>query len=105
MTVEVVAILDTEFKQEPALAKIMNNRLQRAAKELQEIHLSALLNKRTTPDHIILYICYNANYKIRYRIGNKVSTDIAHFVAERCGRLGYILWKGMVTVQEPYYHL
>ncbi|QIL39825.1 hypothetical protein G7074_11445 [Pedobacter sp. HDW13] len=105
MTVTVLAILDTEFRQEPALAKIMNNRLQRVAKELKEIHLSALLDKRTVPENLIVHISYTTRYKIRYRIVNKVPNIIAYFVAEQCSRLGYILWKEVLSEQGSYYRL
>jgi hypothetical protein len=100
MTVTVLAILETEFTQEPALAKIMNNRLQRAANELRDIHLFPLSGRRFAIEDLVVYISYNANYKIRYRIASSVTADIEYFVAERCGRLGYVLWKNMVASRE-----
>ncbi|SER50563.1 hypothetical protein [Pedobacter rhizosphaerae] len=103
MTVTVLAILETEFTQEPALAKIMNNRLQRAANELRDIHLFPLSGRRFATEDLVVYISYNANYKIRYRIVSNVTTDIQYFVAERCGRLGYVLWKHVVTAREVRY--
>ncbi len=41
MTVTVLAILETDFKPDKALAKIMNDRLQNAAKELERVHLKS----------------------------------------------------------------
>jgi len=105
MRVTVRAILETEFKQDPALARIMNHRLERAAKELQNIHLSPLLDVRTSPDFLMVYICYNAKYKIRYRIVNQVTAAVEYFVADRCGRLGYILWKDMLSVLAVNYRV
>lgn len=93
MTVTVLAILETDFVPEKALAKVMNDRLQRAAKELQGSHLKALLGKGFPSDDLVVYISYNPKYKIRYRVVNDVPADIEYFVAETCGRLGYILWK------------
>ncbi|KIA88618.1 hypothetical protein OC25_25990 [Pedobacter kyungheensis] len=93
MTVTVLAILETDFKPEKALAKVMNDRLQRAAKELQTSHLKSLSGRGFTSDDLVVYISYNPKYKIRYRIVNDVPADIEYFVAETCGRLGYILWR------------
>jgi len=97
MRVTVVAILETEFSQEPALAKIMNNRLLTVAKELQDLHLFSLSEIRSPVHSLTIYLSYNQKYKIRYRMMDEVPADVAYLVAERCGRLGYILDKLMVT--------
>lgn len=99
MKVTVVAILETEFKQEQALAKIMNNRLQRAAKELQDLHLTALSGRRSSAHYLTVQLSYNQKYKIRYRIINDVPADVEYLVAESCSRLGYILWRRVVAEQ------
>jgi len=93
MTVTVLAILETDFKPEKALAKIMNDRLVRAARELQDVHFKPLSGSGFAEDDLVVYISYNPKYKIRFRIVNDVPADIEYFVAECCGRLGYILWK------------
>lgn len=93
-----VAIL--EFRQEPALAKIINNRLLTAAKELQDFHLACLHGRRSTAHCLIINLAYNQKYKIRYLIVNDVPADIEYLVAERCSRLGYTLYKSMVNEQE-----
>jgi len=93
MTVTVLPIQETDFKPERALAKVMNDRLGKAAKELQEVHLKSLLGRGFSSDDLVVYISYNPKYKIRFRIVNDVPADIEYFVAECCGRLGYILWK------------
>jgi len=105
MTVTVLAILETDFKPEKALAKVMNDRLQKAAKELQASHLKSLSGRGFSSDDLVIYISYNPKYKIRYRIVNDVDADIEYFVAETCGRLGYILWKANaigVSSQSDY---
>ena len=93
MTVTVLAILETDFRPEKALAKVMNDRLVRAAKELQEVHFKPLSGRGFSDDDVVVYISYNPKYKIRYRIVNDVPVDIEYFVAECCGRLGFILWR------------
>ncbi|WP_316844900.1 hypothetical protein [Pedobacter psychrodurus] len=99
MKVTVVAIIEVEFKQEPALARIMNNRLLTAAKELQEFHLSNLHGRRSTAHCLTIHLSYNQKYKIRYSIIGDVPTDIEYLVSERCGRLGYILHRNAVGEQ------
>jgi len=93
MTVTVVAILETDFKPEKALAKVMNDRLQNAARDLERVHLKSLLGRGFQSDDLVIYLSYNPKYKIRFRIVNDVPADIEYFVAECCGRLGYILWR------------
>lgn len=93
MTVTVLAILETDFKPEKALAKVMNDRLIRTAKELQEVHFKPLSGRGFSEDDLVVYISYNPKYKIRFRIVNDVPADIEYFVAECCGRLGFILWR------------
>ncbi|WP_443944312.1 hypothetical protein ACJVDH_15500 [Pedobacter sp. AW1-32] len=97
MRVTVSAVIETEFNRDPALAKIMNNRLQRAATELQNIHLVALSEIRSQNSELYLQLSYNAKYKIRYRILHPVSLHIENFISDRCSRLGYIVWKTKVT--------
>ncbi|RZJ64116.1 MAG: hypothetical protein EOO45_19175 [Flavobacterium sp.] len=93
MTVTVLAILETDFKPEKNLAKVMNDRLVRAARDLQEVHFKPLSGRGFSSDDLVVYISYNTKYKVRFRIVNDVPADIEYFVAECCGRLGYILWK------------
>ena len=93
MIVTVLAILETDFKPEKNLAKVMNDRLVRAAKDLQDIYFKPLSGREFSSDDLVVYISYNPKYKIRFRIVNDVPADIEYFVAECCGRLGFILWK------------
>jgi len=93
MIITVLAILETDFKPEKALAKVMNARLQQAAKELEQEHLKFLQDKGEFSDDLVIYISYNPKYKIRFRIVNDVPADVEYAVAETCGKLGFILWK------------
>jgi len=97
MRVTVCAVIEREFQQEPALAKIMNSRLQRAATELQNIHLLALREIRSQNSELDIQLSYNAKYKIRYRILQAVSPRIEYYISDRCSRLGYIIWKSKVA--------
>ncbi|WP_244215153.1 hypothetical protein [Pedobacter miscanthi] len=54
MTVTVLAILETDFVPQMSLAKVMNDRLQRAAKELEEVHLKALSDQGFSPDDLVI---------------------------------------------------
>lgn len=99
MTVTVLAILETEFKPEKKLEKLMNERLKQIAKDLGDKHLQSLSGVGFSTDDLVIYISYNQKYKVRYRIVNDVPADIEYLVAETCGRLGFILWRSMpVTV-------
>ncbi|WP_316738295.1 hypothetical protein [Pedobacter aquatilis] len=71
----------------------MNERLLRIAKELQDVHLKSLYGHGFSEEDLIIYLSYNSKYKIRFRIVNDVPSDIEYFVAERCARLGFILWR------------
>ena len=93
MTVTVLTLLETDFKPEKNLANVMNDRLVRAARDLQEVHFKPLSGRGFSSDDLVVYISYNSKYKVRFRIVNDVPADIEYFVAECCGRLGYILWK------------
>jgi len=96
MTVTVLAILETDFVPKKPLAKVMNERLQRLAKELEVQHLKPLYGRGFSSDDLIIYLSYTAKYKVRYQVVNDVPSDIEYFVEELCGRLGYLQWKSPV---------
>lgn len=96
MTVTVLAILETDFKPDHSLGKIMNERLKSAADDLRDIHLKELENIGQRTDDVVVYISFNPKYKIRWRIVNDVPRDIESYVAKVCGDLGYIQWKTAV---------
>jgi len=93
MTVTVVAILENEFGQSASLTKIMDARLKAAALELQDGHLADLAEKGERKDDLVVYLSYNAKYKIRYMVVNDVPADIENAVSTICGNLGYIPWR------------
>ena len=93
MTVTVLAILETDFKPDLSLGRIMNERLKIAAADLQDIHLQPLQALGQRSDDVVVYISYNPKYKIRWRVVNDVPEDIDNFVSQICGNLGYLHWK------------
>ncbi|KLT63787.1 hypothetical protein [Pedobacter sp. BMA] len=93
MTVTVLAILETDFKPDLSLGKIMNERLKIAAADLQDIYLQPLQALGQRSDDVVVYISYNPKYKIRWRVVNDVPEDIDNFVSQICGNLGYLHWK------------
>ena len=96
MTVTVLAILETDFKPDLSLGKIMNERLKVAADDLRDIHLQPLAAIGQRTDDVVVYISYNPKYKIRWRIVNDVAEEIENYVSRTCGDLGYIQWKTAV---------
>ncbi|MCD0490112.1 hypothetical protein LPB86_17865 [Pedobacter sp. MC2016-14] len=93
MTVTVLAITEPEIKPAAPLSKVMNERLQRLAKVLQDEHLSSLSTVEPLYEDVVIYISYNKNYAVRWRIVNDVPIDTENRVAKECDKLGYIKWK------------
>ncbi len=93
MTVTVLPIIEPEIKPAAPLAKVMNERLHRLAKELQDTHLSPLETLEPLYEDVVIYIGYNNNYTIRWRIVNDVPDGTEAQVAKYCDKLGYIKWK------------
>jgi len=93
MTVTVLAILETDFIPQKNLARVMNDRLERAARDLEHVHLESLQGRGFSTDDLIVYLSYNSKHKVRFRVVNDVTADIEFFVNELCARLGYIHWK------------
>lgn len=63
MTVTVLAILETDFIPQKNLARVMNDRLEHAAKNLKQVHLKSLHGKGFSTDDLIFYLSYNPKYK------------------------------------------
>jgi hypothetical protein len=97
MIVTVVPIIEPEIKPAVPLAKVMNERLTRFARELQELHLSDLEQVEPMFDDLVVYISYNSKYSVRWRIVNDVPKGVDDLVAEKCAQLGYIRWKTLTV--------
>lgn len=91
-TITVLAIIDFEAKPRAPLTRMMNERLERYAADLQTF-LDIELQGENTFEDLVVYISYNSNYAIRWTIVNDVPEYIAEVVARKCANLGYIPWK------------
>lgn len=93
ITVTVLAILEPLTIPAPPLSKVMNERLQRLAKEL-EVLLANRLREEQDCEDLVIYISYNSKYTVRWKIVNDVPERVEAEAARQCADLGYILWKG-----------
>lgn len=93
-TITVLAIIDFEVKPSAPLTRMMNERLERCAAELQTF-LDLELDRAQSFEDLVVYISYNSNYAIRWTIVNDVPEELAALVAKKCANLGYIVWKGV----------
>jgi hypothetical protein len=93
MIVTVVPIIEADIKPAAPLAKVMNERLTRFAKELQDVHLKDLESVEPMFDDLVIYIGYNSKYVLRWRVVNDVPKAVENLVADKCAQLGYIKWK------------
>lgn len=93
MTVTVVPIIEPDLKPAAPLAKVMQERLRRTAKELQEVHLKHMESIEPVFEDLVIYISYNSKYTVRWRVVNDVPAGIEAMTAEVCAKLGFIKWK------------
>lgn len=93
MIVTVVPIIEPEPKPAAPLAKVMQERLQSIAKELQDVHLKHMEAIEPLFEDVVIYISYNSKYSVRWRIVNDVPAHAEVMTAEACAKLGYIKWK------------
>lgn len=92
INVTVLPVTDLNAKPGTPLVKIMSERLAGFAAELQ-VHFQKQFNDEKYGEDLVVYIGYNSNYAVRWKIVNDVPEYIQYEVAKRCGNLGYILWK------------
>jgi hypothetical protein len=93
-SITVLAIIDFETKPSAPLTRMMNERLDRFAADLQA-YLDLELHGRNSFGDLVVYISYNSNYAVRWTIVNDVPDQISDLVARKCASLGYIVWKGV----------
>nr|WP_121271087.1 hypothetical protein [Pedobacter schmidteae] len=91
-TVTVLAIIDFDAKPKAPLTRMMNERLDRFAADLEAFFYLELQGEQACKD-LVVYLSYNSNYAIRWTIVNDVPGHIADLVAQKCANLGYISWK------------
>ena len=91
-TITVLAIIDFEARPKAPLTRMMNERLERLAADLQ-VFLDKELHEVTDCDDLTVYLSYNSSYAIRWRITNEVPEHVINVVANKCAQLGYVVWK------------
>jgi hypothetical protein len=91
-TITVLAIIDFEARPKAPLTRMMNERLERLAADLQVLLEKELREVKDCND-LTVYLSYNSSYAIRWRITNEVPEHVVNVVADKCAQLGYIAWK------------
>lgn len=94
MNITVVPIILADAVPNAPLSKVMNERLRRLADELSSSLEKKLKSIKTNCEELVIYMSYNSNYAIRWKIVNDVTFIIEDEVAKHCASLNYILWKG-----------
>ena len=92
--VAVFPIIDFDRKPHTPLTRIMSERLERSAADLQLLLEKALPNAGSC-EQLMVYISYNSSYAIRWIIENDVPEEVIRIVADICATLGYIPWKNV----------
>src|SRR5215217_3049721 len=90
--VTVIAIIDFDKKPCAPLTKMMSERLNRFAIDLQNC-LDLELKDDQTFNNLVIYMSYNSSYAVRWTIVSDVPGRIQNMVAQKCTSLGYIVWK------------
>ncbi|WP_316811023.1 hypothetical protein [Pedobacter heparinus] len=93
-TITVLAIIDFEARPKAPLTRMMNERLEGFAADLQAFLDKELQDVKDMED-LVIYLSYNSNYTIRWMIVNDVPAAITSLVSNKCAKLGYIAWKGV----------
>jgi undecaprenyl pyrophosphate synthase len=94
MNITVLPIILADAASNAPLSKVMNERLKRLADELQNLLDNKMKSVKTHCDELVIYISYNSNYTIRWKIVNDVTFVVEDEVAKHCAALNYIVWKG-----------
>ena len=95
LTTTVLAIHEPKLGNDLSLRKVMDNRLDKFASEMQS-ELSSLLDGEQDCDDLVVWLSYTSNYAVRWKIVNDVSPEIEKAVYNLCAQLGYIVWKGSI---------
>lgn len=92
INVAVFPIIDFDRKPHTPLTRVMSERLERLAADLQ-LHLEKAFPDVGRSENLMVYISYNSSYAVRWVIVNDVREDVSKIVAHICAELGYISWK------------
>jgi hypothetical protein len=92
INVAVFPIIDFDRKPHAPLTRLMSERLERYAADLQ-LQLEKSLPDVGNCENLMVYISYTGSYAIRWIIANDVPEEVAKVVTGICAELGYISWK------------
>lgn len=94
INVAVFPIIDFDRKPHAPLTRLMSERLERSAADLQ-LQLEKALPNVGSCEHLMVYISYTSSYAIRWVIANDVPGEVIKIVTGICAELGYISWKNI----------
>lgn len=92
LNVAVFPIIDFDGKPRTPLTRLMSDRLERLAVDLQ-LRLEKVLPDSGNCEKFVVYLSYNRSYAIRWMIINDVPENLSQIAAILCADLGYITWK------------
>jgi hypothetical protein len=94
MNITVLPIILADAVPNAPLSKVMNDRLRRLADELRLALESKLKDLEVDAEELVIYMSYNGNYAIRWKVVNDVPTVVEDAVTKYCSSLNYLIWKG-----------
>lgn len=92
INVAVFPIIDFDGIPRTPLTRLMSERLERFAADLQ-LQLEKALPDVGNCEHLVVFLSYNSSYAIRWIVVNDVPEKLSRTTAEICAALGYICWK------------
>lgn len=99
INVAVFPVIDFDGKPHAPLTRLMSERLERFAADLQLLLEKALPNVGIC-EHLMVYLSYNSSYAVRWVIANDVPAEVVKIVTDVCAELGYVSWKN-VDLYKP----
>ena len=95
LTTTVLAIKEPRPGNDLPLQKVMDNRLDQFASEMQS-ELRTLLEGEQDCEDLVVWISYTPNYAVRWKIVNDVPSQIEKVVYDLCAKRVYIIWMGSI---------
>ncbi|MHA4896002.1 hypothetical protein ACXZ1K_14715 [Pedobacter sp. PWIIR3] len=95
LTITVLAINEPQPGVALPLKKVMDDRLNRLAREMAAVLKDRLEYEQDCED-LVVWLSYSSSYAVRWKIVNDVPSIIEEVVYKLCAESGYILWKGSI---------
>jgi len=95
LTVTVIAIKEPGVPADAPLERVMDDRLNRFAAEMQNSLQEQFEGEQDCED-LVIWLSYTSRYAIRWKIVNDVPAGIEQVVMDYCANQGYIIWKGSI---------